>query len=95
MNINIFKDQEMVAYVDINKFADNFGKECGITGLREKIEKFKANPIKEGEVIKGTKRTAIRLLIPNLYYDEKIEMGDTVWVYIGDLYERYCLYWPE
>ncbi len=95
MNINVFRDPNKVAYVDINKFADNFGKECGITGLREKIEAFKANPTKEGEIIKGTRRTAIKLMIPDLYFGEKIEMGDTVWVYVGDLYDRYCIYWPE
>lgn len=95
MKINGFKDPDKIVYADINQFADNFGKECGISDLRGRIEAFKANPTKDGEVIQGVKRTALRLLVPNMYFDEKIEMGDTVWVYLGELYEIYCLYWPE
>ena len=97
MKLIEFKNPDKIVYADINQFADNFSKETGITDLRGKIEAFKANPTKEGEVLKGTKRTAIRLLIPDLYFEgeEKIEMGETVWVYLGELYEIYCLYWPE
>ena len=97
MKLIEFKNPDKIVYEDINQFADNFGKETGITDLRGKIEAFKANPTKDGEVLKGTKRTAIRLLIPDLYFEgeEKIEMGETVWVYLGELYEIYCLYWPE
>ena len=97
MKLIEFKNPDKIVYADISECAGNFRKETGIADLREKIEAFKANPIKEGEVLKGTKRTAIRLLIPDLYFEgeEKIEMGDTVWVYLGELYEIYCLYWPE
>lgn len=97
MKLVEFKNPDKIVYADINEFADNFGKETGISDLREKIEAFKANPTKDGEVLKGTKRTALRLLIPNLYFEdeENIEMGETVWVYLGELYEIYCLYWPE
>lgn len=96
MKSTFFRDPDNIVYADINQFADNFGKETGIDNLREKIEAFKANPSKEGEVIKGTKRTAIRLLIPDMYFEgeEKIEMGENVWVYLGEMYEVYCLYWP-
>lgn len=97
MKLVEFKNPDKIVYADINEFADNFGNETGISDLREKIEAFKANPTKDGEVLKGTKRTAVRLLIPNLYFEgeENIEMGETVWVYLGELYEIYCLYWPE
>lgn len=97
MKLIEFKNPDKIVYADINEFADNFGKETGISDLRAKIEAFKANPTKDGEVLKGTKRTALRLLIPNLYFEgeEKIEMGETVWVYLGELYEIYCLYWSE
>ena len=97
MKLVEFKNPDKIVYADINEFADNFGKETGISDLREKIEAFKANPTKDGEVLKGTKRTAVRLLIPNLYFEgeENIEMGETVWVYLGELYEIYFLYWPE
>ena len=26
---------------------------------------------------------------------EKLEMGDTVWVYLGEVYPCYCVYWPQ
>ncbi|MDD7511703.1 MAG: hypothetical protein PUK21_04885 [Peptostreptococcaceae bacterium] len=95
MIINEFKDPDKIVYADINEFADNFGNECGISDLRGKIEAFKANPVKEGVTVSGTKRTTLKLLIPNMVFDEKIEMGDSVWVYMGELYEIYCLYWPQ
>ncbi len=96
MKSTFFRDPDNVVYADINQFAENFGKETGINDLREKIEAFKANPTKDGEVLKGTKRTAIRLLIPDMFFEgeEKIEMGENVWVYLGEMYEVYCLYWP-
>ncbi|MCI5698405.1 MAG: hypothetical protein PUG43_00275 [Clostridiales bacterium] len=96
MKSTFFRDPDNIVYADINQFAENFGKETGINDLRERIEAFRANPTKEGEVLKGTKRTAIRLLIPDLVFEgeEKIEMGENVWVYLGEMYEVYCLYWP-
>ena len=57
MKLVEFKNPDKIVYADINEFADNFGKETGISDLREKIEAFKANPTKDGEVLKGTKRT--------------------------------------
>jgi hypothetical protein len=30
-----------------------------------------------------------------MYFEDKIEMGDTVWAYMGENYECYCLYWKE
>lgn len=95
IKLDYLKNPDNIVYADIDQFCDNFGKETGISNLREKIEAFKANPSKDGEVLTGIKRTAIRLLIPNLMFDEKIEMGDTVWVYLGEMYEAYCLYWNE
>ena len=90
-----FENPDNVVYADIDEFADNFGKETGIDGLREKIEAFKADPVKEGINLKGRKRTSLKLFIPNMYFDEKMEMGDTVWAYLGENYECYCLYWKE
>ncbi|XVG94875.1 hypothetical protein ACGCUQ_04580 [Eubacteriales bacterium KG127] len=97
MRSTFFKNPDNIVYADINQFADNFGKETGIEHLREKIEEFRANPTKEGVILKGTKRTAIRLLVPDLVFgkDEGIELGENVWVYFGELYEVYCLYWPD
>ncbi len=95
MNIKCFTNPDNVVYADVEEFADHFGKECGINDLRQQLEDFRSAPKPNGKVIKGTKRTAIRLLVPNLYFpDANIKMGDSVWVYLGESYEIYCLYWP-
>ncbi|MGN0710577.1 MAG: hypothetical protein ACI4LO_02365, partial [Anaerovoracaceae bacterium] len=83
MNINWFKNQDNVVYADTRQFVDNFAKETGIEELREKIESFKENPTAEGLTLTGKKRTSVKLMIPNLTFNEKIEMGDNVWVYMG------------
>ncbi len=90
-----FENPDNVVYADIDEFADNFGKETGIDGLREKIEAFRESPVKEGVNLKGRKRTSLKLFIPNMLFDEKMDMGDNVWVYMGENYESYCLYWKE
>ena len=45
-------------------------------------------------MIKGKNRTAVKLFIPNLVFPEPIEMGENVWVYLGEMYPAYCLYIP-
>ena len=45
-------------------------------------------------ILKGTKRAALKLFIPDMVFDKHIDMGETVWVYIGEMYPAYCLYWP-
>lgn len=92
MNVNWFKNPDNVVYADAQEFIDNFAQETGISNLREHIENFDANPTKEGVILKGVKRTSIKLFIPDLYFDEHIEMGENVWVYMGENYESYCLY---
>ncbi len=97
MKINWFKNPDNVVYADINQFVDNWEKETGIADLRDKIEAFKANPVKEGVMLKGTKRTSMKMFIPDMYFEgeEKLDMGNTVWLYMGENYECYCLYWPQ
>ena len=96
MKIDWFKNPDNVIYADINEFADNFGKETGISGLRNKLEQFRENPTKEGMLLRGTKRTTLKIFIPDMYFEdeEKLDMGDTVWIYMGEYYPCYCLYWP-
>lgn len=97
MKLSWFKNPDNVIYADVNEFADNFGKETGVSNLRAKLEEFKKNPTKEGVFLKGTKRTTIRLMIPDMFFEgeEKLDMGDTVWVYLGEYYPCYCVYWPR
>lgn len=94
LKLEWLENPDNVVYVDINEFAENFAKETGISKLREEIELFKANPIPEGRVITGTKRTALKLFIPDLMFDKHIEMGENVWIYMGDIYPAYSIYWP-
>ena len=45
--------------------------------------------------ISGRKRTTLKLLIPNLTFSEPIDMGENVWIYMGELCPAYCLYMPQ
>ena len=92
MRLEWVKDRDNVAYVDAADFFDNFSKEAGVPDLREQVEAFAAAPVKEGITIKGTKRTSLRVFIPNLYFGEEREMGENPWVYLGDFYPAYCIY---
>lgn len=92
MNVNWFKNPDHVVYADAQEFVDNFAKETGISDLKKKIEDFEANPEPDGVILKGRKRTSIKLFIPDMVFDEHIDMGENVWVYMGENYECYCLY---
>ncbi len=52
-------------------------------------------PTAEGVNISGRKRTTLKLLIPNLTFSEPIDMGENVWIYMGELCPAYCLYMPQ
>lgn len=43
-------------------------------------------------MLKGKKRLALKLFVPNLMFDENIEMGENVWVFVGEAYPAYCIY---
>ena len=98
LSMRWLKDQDHVVYTNVNDFAEHFGKEMGIENFRRKLEDFKANPVKEGIQLKGKRRTTFKLFIPDMYFeedDEKLDMGDSLWIYMGDLYPCYCVYWPR
>lgn len=95
MRAEWFENPDNVVYADVNEFADNFGKETGISDLRGKIENFRADPAREGVILRGIKRSALKLFVPDMVFGRHIEMGETVWVYIGETYPAYCLYWPQ
>lgn len=93
MKVSWFENPDNVAYVEFNEFAENFGRELGIAHLDEKIMSVKNNPTKEGLTVTGTKRTAVKIFIPDLTFDKHIEMGESVWMFIGETYPAYCIYW--
>lgn len=92
MNVEWFKNPDNIVYADADSFMDNFSKETGISNLREKVENFVKNPKKEGEVLTGRKRTSVTVFIPDLTFDEHIQMGENPWIYMGESYECYCIY---
>ena len=95
MNVNWFKDPDHVVYATVEQFADNFGTETGIPDLKEKLTAFHEDPEFVEENLKGMKRTYLKVFIPNKVFKEPIDMGDTIWVYMGENYECYCIYWPQ
>ena len=91
MNLKWLKDPDNISYVDANDFAEHFGKEIGVENLREKIKAFADNPTKEGVLLKGTKRTSAKLFIPDLVFDEHLDMGENVWKFLGEHYDCFCI----
>lgn len=92
------KNQDNIVYMNVEDFSVQFAKQVKIDGLREKLEQFREHPVKDGVLIKGNKRSTCKLFIPDLYFadrEEKLDMGDTVWVYLGDMYACYCVWWPR
>ena len=53
------------------------------------------HPTAEGLTVKGPKRTSARLFVPDLVFDEHIEMGENIFFYMGELSECYVIYWPD
>lgn len=95
MKFEWFTNQDNVTYAEVDDFAESFGKEVGISDLRSKIEEFKANPTKEGMIVRGKRRSSLKLFVPDMLFDRHIEMGENVWVFIGETYPAYCLYSAE
>lgn len=98
MRFEWLKNQDNITYVGVDDFVREFGKLMKIDNLREIMDDFRENPVKEGVLVKGNKRSTVKLFIPDMYFEdqeEKLDMGDSVWVYQGDLYPCYCVYWPR
>ena len=36
----------------------------------------------------------MKLFIPDLYFDQHIDMGENVWLYLGEMSPAYCIYRP-
>ena len=92
LRIGWLENPDNIVYADLNEFADNFGNEVGISNLKQEILNFRHNPTAEGIVLKGKKRSALKLFVPDMLFDKHIEMGENVWVFIGETYPAYCIY---
>lgn len=82
------------SYCKEEEILPKLSRELGINDLAQRVEAFRKEPSPEGENIKGRKRTTLKLMIPNLTFSEPVDMGENVWIYMGDLCPAYCLYTP-
>ena len=91
LRIGWLENPDNIVYADLEEFADNFGNEVGISNLKQEIIHFREHPTTEGVVLKGKKRSALKLFIPDMLFDKHIEMGENVWIVIGGAYASYCI----
>ena len=95
LRIGWLENPDNIVYADLEEFADNFGNEVGISNLKQEIIHFREHPTAEGVVLKGKKRSALKLFIPDMLFDKHIEMGENIFFYMGELSECYVIYWPD
>ena len=91
---NLLKNPERIEYCKEEDVVPALSKKLQIPELHEIIRSFRENPVKEGITLHGARRTSAKLFMPNLYFGEEIEMGDSVWLYMGDLDPVYCIFIP-
>ena len=56
---------------------------------------LRAAPNAEGITIKGSKRSSGKLFIPDLVFKQHIEMGENLFLYLGEMSECYVIYYPQ
>ena len=96
MNVNWFKEPEHVVYVEAERFLPEFSRKVKLPDLPAQVEAFRVQPAPEGKNIRtGMKGTSLKLFVHDLVFEEKLDMGDTVWVYLGQTHVSYCLYWKQ
>ncbi len=94
LNLTWLKNTDHVSYCKEEDVLPRLSRELGIGDLAARVAEFRAAPSAEGVNLKGLKRTTIKLFVPNLMFDQPIEMGENVWLYMGELCPAYCLYTP-
>ena len=94
LNLTWIKNPDHVSYCKENEVLPRLARELGIADLAQQVEEFRTHPTAEGVNLKGKKRTTLKLFIPNLTFPEPEEMGENVWIYMGELCPAYCLFTP-
>ena len=94
LTLNWLKDEENVVYGREEEIVPALSKDLLIPDLMEQIERFRQSPVKEGVILKGGRRSSVRLLIPDLYFGQHIDMGENVWLYLGEMSPAYCTFRP-
>ena len=95
LNLTWIKNPDHVSYCKENEVLPRLARELGIADLAQQVEEFRTHPTAEGVNLKGKKRTTLKLFIPNLTFPEPVEMGENVWIYMGELCPAYCLFTPS
>ena len=95
LNQSWFRNQNNVVCCRKEEVLPRLARELAIPDLSQRVEEFQKTPTAEGVNISGRKRTTLKLLIPNLTFSEPIDMGENVWIYMGELCPAYCLYMPQ
>lgn len=93
MNINWFRDEDNLVYINAEKDLHRLEVQLQLPGLEEAATELYRNPTAEGLTLKGARRTTARLFIPDLLFGKHIEMGENVFLYRGDMVECYVIYW--
>ena len=94
LNLTWIKNPDHVSYCKENEVLPRLARELGIADLAQQVEEFRTHPTAEGVNLRGKKRTTLKLFIPNLTFPEPVEMGENVWIYMGELCPAYCLFTP-
>ena len=94
LNLTWIKNPDHVSYCKENEVLPRLARELGIADLAQQVEEFRTHPTAEGVNLKGKKRTTLKLFSPNLTFPEPVEMGENVWIYMGELCPAYCLFTP-
>ena len=93
MNINWFRDEDNLVYINAEKDLHRLEVQLQLPGLEEAATELYRHPTAEGLTLKGARRTTARLFIPDLLFGKHIEMGENVFLYRGDMVECYVIYW--
>ena len=93
MNINWFCNEDNLVYINAEKDLHRLEVQLRLPGLEEAAKSLHDNPTAEGLTLRGERRTTARLFIPDLLFNRHIEMGETIFLYRGDMLECYVIYW--
>ena len=95
MHVSWFKNEEPLVYINGETELPALEKALKFPGLTAAAAQLRDHPTAEGLSVKGPKRTSARLFVPDLVFDEHIEMGENIFFYMGELSECYVIYWPD
>lgn len=94
MNINWFMDPDNLVYINAETMLPELEKTLKLPGLCEAVEALHTNPNDVGYTLKGLKRTSGRLFIPDLTFKRHIEMGENIFLFLGEMSECYVIFYP-